>query len=74
MGLCNAPDIFQEKMNDLMQGLEFCRAYLDDLLVISKGNFEEHLEQLEQVYLSCKKLGSKLMQQRVPSALHNLNI
>ena len=34
MGLCNSPDIFQEKMSDLMSGLEFTRAHLDDLLVI----------------------------------------
>ena len=26
MGLCNSPDIFQEKMNELMEGLEFERA------------------------------------------------
>ena len=36
MGLCNSPDIFQEKMSELMVGLEFARAYLDDLLLISK--------------------------------------
>jgi hypothetical protein len=33
MGLCNSPDIFQEKMSDLMQGLEFTRAYIDNLLI-----------------------------------------
>ena len=49
MGLCNSPDIFQEKMSDLMQGLEFVRAYLDDLLVLSKGSFAEHLVHLEEV-------------------------
>ena len=49
MGLCNAPDIFQEKMSELMAGLEFARAYIDDLLIISNGDFKEHLEQLEQV-------------------------
>ena len=47
MGLCNSPDIFQEKMNELMHDLEFARAYLDDLLVICKGTFLEHLEHLE---------------------------
>jgi hypothetical protein len=26
-----SPDIFQEKMSELMAGLEFARAYLDDL-------------------------------------------
>src|SRR5687768_14225212 len=28
MGLCNSPDIFQEKMSKLMSGLEFARAIL----------------------------------------------
>jgi hypothetical protein len=27
MGLCNSPDIFQEKMSSLMQGLEYVRTY-----------------------------------------------
>ena len=47
MGLCNNPDIFQEKMSELMQGLEFTRAYIDDLLVITTGRFNEHLNNLE---------------------------
>src|SRR5687767_13319122 len=36
MGLCNSPDIFQEKMNEPMTGLEFARAYLDILLIYQK--------------------------------------
>ena len=35
MGLCNSPDIFQEKMSNLMNELEFARAYIDDLLVVT---------------------------------------
>jgi hypothetical protein len=35
MGLLVSPDIFQEKMSELMAGLDFARAYLDDLLIIS---------------------------------------
>ena len=31
MGLCNSPDIFQEKMNELYIGLEYGRVYIDDL-------------------------------------------
>ena len=50
MGLCNSsPDVFQEKMSDLMTGLEFVMAYLYDLLIISKGSFQEHLDHLKQV-------------------------
>ena len=60
MGLCNAPDIFQEKMNSLMDGLEFARAYLDDLLIISKNTFEEHLEHLEKVLTRLAEAGLKI--------------
>ena len=49
MGLCNSPDIFQEKMNDLIQVLEFAQVYIDDLLVTTKRTYEDHLEHLEQV-------------------------
>ena len=60
MGLCNSPDIFQERMSDLMTGLEFARAYLDDLLVISKGSFEEHLEHIEAVLSRLLEAGLKV--------------
>ena len=39
MGLCNIPDNFQEKMNELFNGLEYIRAYNDDQLIIGNGNF-----------------------------------
>jgi len=35
MGLCNSPDIFQERMYELFSDLEYVRAYIDDLLVTS---------------------------------------
>ena len=40
MGLCNSSDIFQEKMNELFNGVEYIRAYIDDLIINSNGNFE----------------------------------
>ena len=49
MGVCNSPDIFQERMSDLMTGLEFVRTYLDDLLVLTKSDWNDHLNKLEQV-------------------------
>ena len=30
MRLCNSPGIFQEKMNQLFNGLEYVRTYIDD--------------------------------------------
>jgi len=61
MGLCVSPDIFQEKMSDLMYGLEFARAYLDDLLIIStEAGFDKHLEKLEQVLTRLQQAGLKI--------------
>ncbi len=49
MGIAGSPDIFQGKMSELMESLEFVSAYLDDLLFISKLSLEDHLEKLEVV-------------------------
>ena len=59
MGLCNSPDIFQEKMNELMTGMEFARAYLDNLLIISETDFNEHLEHLEVALNRLSEAGLK---------------
>ena len=37
MGVCNSPDIFQDEMNEILRRIEFIRAYIDDLLSITKG-------------------------------------
>lgn len=60
MGLCNSPDIFQEKMSELMCGLDFVRAYIDDLLVLSNGTYEEHLQQLDTVLQRLEDAGLKV--------------
>jgi hypothetical protein len=49
MGIADSLDIFQEKMSELMESLEFVRVYLDDLLCISKLGLEDHLDKLEVV-------------------------
>jgi hypothetical protein len=49
MGLCNSPNIFQEKMSVLMHDLEYVRAYIDDLLVITGQSYSDHLEKLGEV-------------------------
>ena len=43
-----------------MSGLEFVRAYIDDLSVISKGNWEDHLDKLETVLERLKQAGLKV--------------
>ena len=60
MGLCNSPDIFQERMFELFSDLEYVRAYIDDLLVTSSSTFEEHLGKLEEVFSRLSKAGLKV--------------
>ena len=59
MGLCNSPDIFQEKMNELFQGLDFVHTYIDDLLCLTKGDFKDHLSKLNQVLTTLAQAGLK---------------
>ena len=60
MGLCNSPDIFQEQMTTLMDGLEFVRAYIDDLLCLTKGSWSDHQEKLEQFFKCLEDAGLKV--------------
>ena len=48
-GLHNAAQTFQRFMNNVLQGLDFAYAFIDDLLIASSSP-EEHLEHLRSVY------------------------
>ena len=62
MELCNSPDIFQEKtkLQEYFNGLEYVRAYIDDLLIISNGNFEDHLNKAKTVLIKLKAADFKI--------------
>ena len=49
MGISGAPDIFQQQILTLMANLEFIRVYLEDLLILRKSSFSDHLSKLETV-------------------------
>ena len=48
-GMCNAPATFQRLVNNVLQGVPCCNAYLDDLIVHSR-TWEEHLATLTKVF------------------------
>ena len=60
MGVKCAPDIFQERMTDLFQGMEYIRAYLDDLLILSKGDWTDHCIKLDNVLQRLGEAGLKV--------------
>jgi hypothetical protein len=51
MGFAGLADIFQVEMGNLMAALEYVRAYIDNLLVITKSSHDDHLCKLEQVFI-----------------------
>jgi Reverse transcriptase (RNA-dependent DNA polymerase) len=60
MGLCNSPDIFQEKMICLMADLEYVREYIYDLLIITKGTYLAHLQKLATALTWLQQAGLKV--------------
>ena len=43
-----------------MYDLKCVRAYIDDVLVLTKGSFEDNMDKLEQVLLQLQKSGLKV--------------
>ena len=60
MGIAGSPDIFQEKMSALMDQLEYVRTYLDDLLVLTKDTYVDHLEKLRVVLTRLQDAGLRV--------------
>ena len=60
MGVKCSPDVFQERMSDLFQGMEYVRAYLDDLLILSKGDWNDHIEKLDRTLSKLAEAGLKV--------------
>jgi hypothetical protein len=52
--------MFQEKMSDLMQGLEFTQAYIDDLLILVTRSFTQHLKRLDKVLSRFNECGLRV--------------
>ena len=44
MGVYNSPEILQEKTNEMFRGFGFTQAYINDLLIITKGEWSNLLE------------------------------
>ena len=59
MGVSNSPDIFQDKMKKMFHGFEFIQAYINDLLLITKSYWSDHLEKLERTFQKLKDNGLK---------------
>ena len=61
MGLCISVDIFQAKVNELLGDIEGLYAYFnEDILLTTKGSFEENLQQLRTCFQTFWNVGLKV--------------
>jgi hypothetical protein len=60
MGFAGSADIFQAEMGNLMATLEYVRVYIDNLLVITKGSLDDHLDKLKQAFIQLCNAGLKV--------------
>ena len=49
MGYACLSEIFQAEMMKLIEALEYVRAYIDNLLVITRGTLKDHRKKLREV-------------------------
>lgn len=58
-GLRNAAQTFQRFINELLHGLDFCYAYIDDILVASATE-KQHKEHLHRLFARLNEFGIKI--------------
>lgn len=47
-------------MNKLFQGIDYVRAYIDDVLALTKGDLDDHLEKVERILARLQQAGLKV--------------
>ena len=62
-GVFSAPSIFQQMMDNILQGIQGVCAYIDDTLVSGKTR-EDHLAMLEAVFACLKEAGLLLKREK----------
>ncbi|KAG8183841.1 hypothetical protein JTE90_025724 [Oedothorax gibbosus] len=58
-GLCNAAQTFQRFIHSILQDLDFCTAYIDDVLVSSKDE-KEHMHHLRLIFQRFQEHGIRI--------------
>ena len=60
MGLCASGDIFQAKVYELIGDIGCIMTYIDDILVLDKGIFSRHIDQIRVIFASLRAAGLKV--------------
>jgi hypothetical protein len=73
MGFGGSADIFQAQIMDLMASFEFVRMYMDDLLIITRGILDKHLQKIETVLTRLRDAGLKINAAKSLFCAHKLS-
>ena len=57
--VANSPENFQQRMNDLFHGFEFIHAYINEIFILTKRDWEDHVQNLELTLNNLKEKGLK---------------
>ena len=60
MGMCTSGNIFQAKVDELLDDIEGVKTYINDILVLGRDIFEKHIEQLIIIFGRLRAAGLKV--------------
>ena len=60
MGLKISADVFQREMSKLFEDLSYVLVYINDLLIVTKGSYRDHLEKLKETLKRPRMKGVQL--------------
>ncbi len=72
MGFGGSADIFQAQMMDLMASLEYVQAYIDNLLIITRGTLDDHRLKRETVLTRLRDAGLKVNEAKSLFCTHEI--
>ena len=60
MGLYVSGNIFQKKVNELLGDIQGVKEYINNILVLNNGPFEDHVQKLPEIFKRFQKAGLKV--------------
>ena len=60
MGLSISTDVFQQEITKFFDRLKYVLVYIDDVLVLTKGAFKDHLEKIRTMLQQMRKTGMQI--------------
>ena len=72
MGLCASVDIFKAEVDELISDIEGVKTYIDDILVLVKGIFYQHIYQIRVIFARMSVAGLKFNDPKVIFGLNDI--